>query len=164
MPERRHSVRRGLTMAKGLGILVTLLVVSILGTLWLEQTLPRYAGLELAVIAVMVVMGLLLFFGAALGSGWVWSLAVLFFAGSAANLALVYSVAQEAFLEFSLLLGWVVLSLTYAMTRASTQAQTTLERYDTNTPVPLENIMPVPRTSARQAVKRMVRKARRRKK
>ena len=86
--------------------LIIFLIITLLGTLWLEQLLPRYVGLELALIAVLIVVALVTLFGSVADARWTAALAVIFFGISAANISLIYFVAKEAFLQYVLLLGW----------------------------------------------------------
>jgi len=129
-------------MGQGIGPLVIFLIVTLLGTLWLEQTLSRYVALELALIAVLVLVGLVMLFGAATNSGWAWPLSVLFFAVSVANISLIYWVAQEAFLQYVVLLGWITLALIFSATRIGSE-QTTVNQHGEQ--VRLEDIMPDPK-------------------
>ena len=135
-------------MGQGIGSFVVFLIVSLLGMLWLGQTLSRYQGLEIALMVALAVIGIIALLGIAAGASWSWPLAVLFFGVSAANVVLVYHVGREAFLEVILLLGWTVLGLMHASIRIGSR-QTTLQQYSTmdDVPMQLENIMPTPKPS-----------------
>lgn len=125
-------------MGQGIGPLVIFLIVTLLGTLWLEQTLSRYVALELALIAVLVLVGLIMLFGASTNSSWAWPLSVLFFAVSVANISLIFWVAQEAFLQYVVLVGWITLALIFSATKIGSE-QITISPGEQ---VRLEDIMP----------------------
>ena len=150
-------------MGQGTGLLTIFLIITLLGTLWLEQILSKYVGLELALIVGLIIVALVLLSGSVANAKWTWPLAVLFFAVSAANISLIYYVEQEAFLQYSLLLGWVVLGFIWSATKTQ---EPDLAPY--GTPMHLEDIMPdvkiASKTTVKKAKKSKSRKSKKRKK
>ncbi len=137
-------------------IFVILSVLSIVGTLWFQQTLSDYQMLALGVTLGLIVLALLTTLGMFLSAGWSWPLAILFFAGSITNLALIYWSSREAFLPFLVLLAWNVVALMFASIRTERSA---LSRYAMEEPINLENIMPVARTRRSSSKSRKAKRA-----
>lgn len=124
---------------------VVLVAVSLLGLLWQEQLLDAYVSLELAVVTALAVIGLVLVFATAVGARWASGLGVLFFAAGIADSTLIYGIAREAFLEYALLLGWMVLGLLYCATRSTASD---VQPY--GEAMQLENIMPPSKAPAKR--------------
>ena len=90
----------------GMGRLWTILVVMVLsfiGTIFLETKLQQYATLELVIIVVGILLSLIALVGIAGESRWAWPFATVLFSLSLANIVFVH-VNVGAFLTFVLLL------------------------------------------------------------
>lgn len=90
----------------GMGRLWTILVVMVLsfiGTIFLESRMARYATLELVIIVVGILLSLIALVGIAAESRWAWPFVTVLFSLSLANIVFVH-VNVGAFLTFVLLL------------------------------------------------------------
>jgi hypothetical protein len=87
------------------GRLFTILVVLVLnfvGTVFLESRLEKYAGLEVAIIVIGVLLSVIALAGIAGGAGWAWPFATILFSLSLANVLFLH-VNVGAFITFMLL-------------------------------------------------------------
>ena len=121
---------------------VVMALLSTLGAIWLQQTLPAGMLLEVLVIVGLICIAALAVFGIWLKQSWGWALSIIFFAGSAANATLVYWSAREAFLPFLVVLAWNVVGLMLSCMHKTEHPYSVL-----NDAIQLENIMPRARTS-----------------
>lgn len=155
------------TMFK-LGSFVVLAVLSLIGTLWLEQELVRYVAWELAGILILVLVAVVIAFGSWLRAKWTWPLAGLFFAVSAANVTLIFISIKEALIPYLILLGLNILGFLFAAAQMGHGTERALEEYANAQPVVLDNIMPESKmtrtTRAHSRKARKTTKAKRRKK
>lgn len=145
-----------------LGGFIVLAVLSLVGTLWLEQELVRYVAWELAGILILVLVALVIAFGAWLRARWTWPLATLFFAVAAANATLIFISIQEAFLPYLLLLGVNLVGFLFSAMQLGHGTERALEEYAHSEPVVLDNIMPEPKYERKS--KKSSKKARKAKK
>lgn len=136
---------------------VIMAIISLLGAVYLEQTLPTGMLLEMLVIIGLICLAALSVFGIWLEANWGWALGIIFFAGCVANAVLVFLTAREGFVPFAVLLAWNVIGVMLASLKSGASSYEALDQA-----MQLENIMPAPKR-ARTSTRKSSRKSKRRK-
>jgi hypothetical protein len=124
---------------------VIMAVISLVGAICLEQTLPAGMLIDVLVIIGLVCLAMLSVFGIWLEASWGWALGIIFFAGNIANAVLVYLTAQEGFIPFAVVLSWNVIGIMLCALKSGPTAYEALDQT-----MQLENIMP-PSKKARKS-------------
>jgi hypothetical protein len=153
-------------MFRGFSAFVVSAVITLIGTIWLEQELVRYVAPEMIGILVLTFAAIVAAFGIWSNMRWGRVLAVLFFAAAAANIALIERSIHEAYMEYLLLMAWIIISFCYNVLQLGHDASSSLEAYSAHVEpeVTLDNIMPTPKIAARIRKVKAAGKAKRSKK
>lgn len=123
---------------------VILAVISLVGTLYLEQELTHYVAWEMLGMLALIFVALVAVIGTWLRAKWAWIASSLFFIASAANLTLIIISIQEAMLQYLVLMLINVLGFVLSITQAGQSSAKSIEQYASVEPVELDNIMPEP--------------------
>ncbi|MBI4450485.1 hypothetical protein HY642_00795 [Candidatus Woesearchaeota archaeon] len=129
-------------MARGYWSTLVVMIVSLVGTLWLEMTLVRGYKFEMFVMLVGLALGALLLYGIAENRKWAWPMATVYFSAALANLAMVFYSTRRHVLAFGITAFFAAMGIVNSLLRMPDDDLSTLEPYPAP-PAPVKAEAPV---------------------